>query len=278
VVTPQQAGEVLAEVDKALASISGAEEAAAECMRILAERLKSYKWVGVYWLRGDELILGPYAGEPPAHVRIPVGKGVCGAAVAQGRNRIVPDVSLEPGYLPCSEHTRSEIVVLIRDDDGGILGQIDVDGHEKNVFDHTDERLLTRVAARLSAFAGQGAHARGNPSAEHLRGYRLDMNERILAEGHRGINRFFALDTDAYRAGALPAGTKELMGLVGSTVLRCNDCIFYHLDRSVAEGATRAQIVEALHIALVIGGSIVIPHLRFAFEKLDELLPGEAKK
>ena len=71
---------------------------------------------------------------------------------------------------------------------------------------------------------------------------------------------------------------KELMGLVGSMVLRCNDCIFYHLDRSVIEGASRRQIMEAINIALIIGGSIVIPHLRYAFEILDELLPPQGEK
>ncbi|HCE00929.1 MAG TPA: carboxymuconolactone decarboxylase family protein [Armatimonadetes bacterium] len=97
------------------------------------------------------------------------------------------------------------------------------------------------------------------------------MNEKILGAGFQGFNRFFALDAAAYAEGALPMKMKELMGLVGSMVLRCNDCIFYHLDRCVTEGCTREEILEAMNIALVIGGSIVIPHLRYAFEVLDEL-------
>jgi len=108
-----------------------------------------------------------------------------------------------------------------------------------------------------------------------FRAYRTEMNERILAEGMKELNRFFALDTGAYREGEIPVVWKELMGLVGSMVLRCDDCICYHIDRSVAEGATRRQVLEAMNIALVIGGSIVIPHLRRAFETLDELLPEE---
>ncbi len=109
--------------------------------------------------------------------------------------------------------------------------------------------------------------------------YRSEMNERILGAGMKEINRFFALDTAAYREGALPVKMKELMGLVGSMVLRCNDCIFYHIDRCVTEGATREEIMEAMNIALVIGGSIVIPHLRYGFEMLDRLLtePAEEK-
>jgi len=103
------------------------------------------------------------------------------------------------------------------------------------------------------------------------RKYRLDMNDKILSEGMKEFQRFFALDAGAYREGEIPVVMKELMGLVGSMVLRCNDCIFYHLDRCVTEGATRRQIMEAMNIALVIGGSIVIPHLRYAFEVLEEL-------
>lgn len=108
--------------------------------------------------------------------------------------------------------------------------------------------------------------------AAETRLYRAEMNDKILGSGFREFNKFFALDTNAYQAGALDVKHKELMGLVGSMVLRCNDCIFYHLDRCVTEGATREELHEAMHIALVIGGSIVIPHLRYAFEVLDELL------
>lgn len=102
--------------------------------------------------------------------------------------------------------------------------------------------------------------------------YRSEMNEKILSCGFKDYQKFFALDNKAYLGGALPAKTKELMGLVASMVLRCNDCIFYHLDRSVAEGATREELYEAMNIALIVGGSIVIPHLRYAFESLEELL------
>ncbi|MBX3119914.1 MAG: carboxymuconolactone decarboxylase family protein [Fimbriimonadaceae bacterium] len=107
--------------------------------------------------------------------------------------------------------------------------------------------------------------------AVETRKYRLDMNEKILNSGHKEFNKFFALDTNAYQEGAISVPNKELMGLVGSMVLRCNDCIFYHLDRCVTEGCSREEIHEAMNIALVIGGSIVIPHLRYAFDVLDEL-------
>ncbi len=102
--------------------------------------------------------------------------------------------------------------------------------------------------------------------------YRQRMNARILGEGgHLGIKRFFALDGAAYRDGALPASTKELLGLTASAVLRCNDCIDYHLIQCVEAGLGDAEIMEALNVALVVGGSIVIPHLRRAVETLDLL-------
>ncbi len=103
------------------------------------------------------------------------------------------------------------------------------------------------------------------------RKYRSDMNEKILNSGFRDYQKFFALDNKAYVDGALPAKTKELMGLSASMVLRCNDCIFYHIDRSIQEGATREELMETFNIALIVGGSIVIPHLRFAFEMMDEI-------
>jgi AhpD family alkylhydroperoxidase len=101
--------------------------------------------------------------------------------------------------------------------------------------------------------------------------YRQRMNERILGAGHLGIKRFFNLDTVAYQDGALPATTKELLGLVASAVLRCNDCIDYHLIQCVEAGLGDQELYEALNVALVVGGSIVIPHLRHAFETIDLL-------
>ena len=96
-------------------------------------------------------------------------------------------------------------------------------------------------------------------------------NRAILDEGNLSLRRFFALDHDAYRDGALSRKEKELQGLVASTVLRCNDCISYHLREATGAGATRADIVESLAVALVVGGSIVIPHLRHAFEIMEDL-------
>ena len=101
--------------------------------------------------------------------------------------------------------------------------------------------------------------------------YRKRMNERILGSDNLEIKRFWALDSRAYEEGALPANTKELLGLVASAVLRCNDCIDYHLIQCVEAGFSDEELYEALNVALVVGGSIVIPHLRHAFETIDLL-------
>ncbi len=107
---------------------------------------------------------------------------------------------------------------------------------------------------------------------DDFRAYRTKMNERILSLDHQGIKRFFNLDTAAYRGdGALDARTLEMMGLVASMVLRCNDCIDYHVIQCVEAGCSDAELVEAMNVALVVGGSIVIPHLRHAVETLDLL-------
>jgi len=108
-----------------------------------------------------------------------------------------------------------------------------------------------------------------------FRAYRKRMNERISEIDHLGIKRFFNLDTAAYRDGVLDAKTKELLGLVASAVLRCNDCIDYHLIQCVEVGWTDEELYDALNVALIVGGSIVIPHLRHAVETID-LLQAEA--
>ena len=106
---------------------------------------------------------------------------------------------------------------------------------------------------------------------EEFREYRERMNERILSEKHQQINRFFALDTRCYDDGALDSKTKEMLGLAASMVLRCDDCIAYHVVRCSELGVTRSEFFDIFNVGLVVGGSIVIPHLRRAVELLDEL-------
>ena len=106
--------------------------------------------------------------------------------------------------------------------------------------------------------------------------FRKRMNERILAEPNQVVRRFFALDTQAYQAGALDVKTKELLGLVASLVLRCDDCISYHVAQCRDAGVDRDEMFEAFSVGLVVGGSIVIPHLRRAVDFLDQLEGGAA--
>ena len=105
--------------------------------------------------------------------------------------------------------------------------------------------------------------------------FRQRMNERILGEPNQVVRRFFALDTQTYQAGALDVKTKELLGLVASLVLRCDDCISYHVAQCKDAGASRAELFETFSVGLVVGGSIVIPHLRRAVDFLDRLENGE---
>jgi AhpD family alkylhydroperoxidase len=105
--------------------------------------------------------------------------------------------------------------------------------------------------------------------------YRAEMNEKLLGSNHLGIKRFFNLDTQAYEDGVLDKRTKEMLGLVASIVLRCDDCVTYHIKQSVAAGVTREEMLEVFNVALVVGGSITIPHLRRAIDRLDQTLAQE---
>jgi len=108
--------------------------------------------------------------------------------------------------------------------------------------------------------------------------FRTRMNERILDSGTRETKRFFQLDGACYRDGALSAKTKEMMGLVASMVLRCNDCISYHVIECRKHDVTETEFAELFDVALIVGGSIVIPHLRHARDILDEVLQEEGAK
>ena len=112
---------------------------------------------------------------------------------------------------------------------------------------------------------------------EEFNAYRSEMNEKILGDKNKIINRIFNLDTNAFAPGALDVKTKELLGLVASTVLRCDDCVRYHLERCHKEGVTKAQIMETLSIGTLIGGTIVIPHLRRAYEYWEVLEENASK-
>ncbi len=106
---------------------------------------------------------------------------------------------------------------------------------------------------------------------DEFNAYRSKMNDKLLGDNNKIIKRIFNLDTNAFAKGALDVRTKELLGLVASTVLRCDDCVKYHLESSYKEGVTKEEVMETLGIATLVGGTIVIPHLRRAYEYWEEL-------
>ncbi|MFW6347699.1 MAG: carboxymuconolactone decarboxylase family protein [Cyclonatronaceae bacterium] len=114
-------------------------------------------------------------------------------------------------------------------------------------------------------------HSGSESALQQFRRERAEADSKIMELGHLGVKRFFNLDTNTYRDGELPGKTKELLGLVASAVLRCNDCIDYHLEQCARAGWTKAELTDALNVALIVGGSIVIPHFRHAVRTMEQL-------
>ena len=140
---------VEADLHRAITTAPDGDEAMTRLVQLLKERIPSYTWVGIYLLRGDELHLGPFLGTPSPHTRIPLGRGICGAAATERRTIVVDDVNADPRYLACSLETRSEIVVPVMRD-GEVLGEIDIDSDQPAAFGDDDRRLLEAAAARLA--------------------------------------------------------------------------------------------------------------------------------
>ena len=146
---PAAHGDALNLVRAAIAEAAGPEAAAQRVVDLLHDRFPPYDWVGIYWVEGTDLVLGPWTGpQATEHTRIPIGTGVCGAAAESGRTEIVGDVSADPRYLACFASTKSEIVVPIFDG-GEVIGEIDIDGSDLDAFDTTDARFLEEIAAFL---------------------------------------------------------------------------------------------------------------------------------
>jgi GAF domain-containing protein len=140
--------EHIASIDAAVAAEGDVQGAMDRAVSLLKERVPDYTWVGIYLLDGDELVLGPYRGKPSPHTRIPLGRGICGAAATEKSTIIVDDVNADPRYLACSLETKSEIVVPIMDGNR-VLGEIDIDSDKAAAFGEGDRQLLEAVAARL---------------------------------------------------------------------------------------------------------------------------------
>jgi L-methionine (R)-S-oxide reductase len=138
-------------VDRILSRESEADEVLRQTVDILHDRFAHYSWVGIYFVEGNDLVLGPWKGpQATEHVRIPVGQGVCGAAAASGMTEVVDDVNADARYLACFASTRSEIVVPIAYE-GRLVGEIDIDSDQPAAFGADDRAFLERVALLISA-------------------------------------------------------------------------------------------------------------------------------
>ena len=142
--------DVLNDITRQIQSEADEDRAMAAAVATLKRRMPDYSWVGIYLLDGNELVLGPFEGKPSPHARIPLGRGIFGAAASEKATIIVDDVNADPRYLACSIETKSEIVVPIMAG-GEVLGEIDIDSDRQAAFGAADKTLLEAVAAQLAA-------------------------------------------------------------------------------------------------------------------------------
>jgi L-methionine (R)-S-oxide reductase len=154
---------LLEEVERLLAVSGEADDVLRQVVDLLHDRCEHYSWVGIYFVEGDDLVLGPWKGpEATEHVRIPIGQGVCGAAAASGQTEIVDDVNADPRYLACFPSTRSEIVVPIAYE-GKVVGEIDIDSDKPAAFTEADCELLEKVAELIAPYCLVGWDTGGVP-------------------------------------------------------------------------------------------------------------------
>ena len=147
--TDMDRGDLLTAIRSAVAAAPNADAAMKQVVRLLKDAIPHYSWVGIYLIDGDELVLGPFLGKPSPHTRIPLGRGICGAAATEKATIVVDDVNADPRYLACSIDTKSEIVVPIMNGPE-VLGEIDIDSDQPAAFGPADRALLEQVAPLLA--------------------------------------------------------------------------------------------------------------------------------
>ena len=148
-------GDLMTAIRSAVAAAPNAQAALQQAVRLLKDGVSYYTWVGVYLLDGNELVLGPYLGKPSPHTRIPLGRGICGAAATEKATIVVDDVNTDPRYLACSIETKSEIVVPIMQN-GEVFGEIDIDSDRAGAFGQRDRALLEPIASLLAERLSEG--------------------------------------------------------------------------------------------------------------------------
>ncbi len=147
--TDTDRAQLLTAIRSGIAAAPNADAAMKQAVRLLKDAIPYYTWVGIYRIDGEELVLGPFLGQPSPHTRIPLGRGICGAAAIDKATIVVDDVQADPRYLACSLDTRSEIVVPIMNGPE-VLGEIDIDSDQKAAFGPPDRALLEQVAGLLA--------------------------------------------------------------------------------------------------------------------------------
>ena len=147
--TDQERDGLMTAINSAIAAAPNADTAMKQTVALLKDGIPDYAWVGIYLLSGNDLVLGPYVGKPSPHTRIPLGRGICGAAAAEKATIVVDDVNADPRYLACSIETRSEIVVPIMMG-ARVLGEIDIDSDKPAAFGRRDRELLEPIASLLA--------------------------------------------------------------------------------------------------------------------------------
>ena len=147
--TDQERDGLMTAISSAIAAAPNADTAMKQTVALLKDGIRDYTWVGIYLLSGNDLVLGPYVGKPSPHTRIPLGRGICGAAAAEKATIVVDDVNADPRYLACSIETRSEIVVPIMQG-ATVLGEIDIDSDKPAAFGRPDRELLEPIASLLA--------------------------------------------------------------------------------------------------------------------------------
>jgi L-methionine (R)-S-oxide reductase len=141
--------QLLVAIRSAVAASPNANAAMRQTVQLLKDAMPHYTWVGIYLIDGEELVLGPFLGKPSPHTRIPLGRGICGAAATEKATIVVDDVNADPRYLACSIETKSEIVVPIMNG-AEVLGEIDIDSDRPAAFGASDRALLEQVAPLLA--------------------------------------------------------------------------------------------------------------------------------
>ena len=147
--TDQERDGLMTAISSAIAAAPNADTAMKQTVALLKDGMRDYTWVGIYLLSGNELVLGPYVGKPSPHTRIPLGRGICGAAATEKATIVVDDVNADPRYLACSIEIRSEIVVPIMQG-ANVLGEIDIDSDKPAAFGRADRELLEPIASLLA--------------------------------------------------------------------------------------------------------------------------------